>query len=206
MSGTTSGLKVRPNIKIAAILKISKYLNRFILTSDMERPSEINPQKLRLMLMTSLITSQCDVKVGWIQEMDTYSAYMSKSEYMESYWFSNKSNINIIYNISVVTITITMSVILANFGKYAISDCPFITCQNYHFGKYVGWSCLLLAKIWFWQVCSLVVFVCLFVCLFVRKFHKISRTSQPIITKLAQKQALVHDSCKFVGQECRLNS
>ena len=31
-----------------------------------------------------------------------------------------------IYNISVITITITMSIILANFGKYAISDCPFI--------------------------------------------------------------------------------
>ena len=92
----------------------------------MKRPSEINPQKLRLMLMTSLITSQRGVKVGWLQEMDTYSAYMSKSQYMESYWFSSKSNINIIYNISVVTITITMSVILANFGKYAISDCPFI--------------------------------------------------------------------------------
>ena len=76
--------------------------------------------------MTSLITSQRHVRVGWIQEMDTYSAYMSKSQYMQSYWFSNKSNINIIYNISVVTITITMSVILANFGKYAISDCPFI--------------------------------------------------------------------------------
>ena len=45
---------------------------------------------------------------------------------MQSYWFSNQSNINIIYNISVVTITITMSVILANFGKYAISECPFI--------------------------------------------------------------------------------
>ena len=76
--------------------------------------------------MTSLITSQRDVKVGWIQEMDTYSAYMSKSQYMQPYWLSNKSNINIIYNISVVTITITMSVILANFGKYAISDYPFI--------------------------------------------------------------------------------
>ena len=31
-----------------------------------------------------------------------------------------------IYNISVITITITMSIILANFDKYAISDCPFI--------------------------------------------------------------------------------
>ena len=45
---------------------------------------------------------------------------------MQSYWFSKQSKINIIYNISVITITITMSIILANFGKYAISDCPFI--------------------------------------------------------------------------------
>ena len=48
------------------------------------------------------------------------------SQYMQPYWFSNQSNINIIYNISVITITITMSIIIANFGKYAISDCPFI--------------------------------------------------------------------------------
>ena len=58
----------------------------------------------------------------------------------------------------------------------------------------------------FWQVRNLRLPFHLFVCLFVRKFHKISRTSQPIITKLGQKQALVHDSCKFVGQECRLNN
>ena len=45
---------------------------------------------------------------------------------MQSYWFSKQSKINIIYNISVIPITITMSIILANFGKYAISDCPFI--------------------------------------------------------------------------------
>ena len=45
---------------------------------------------------------------------------------MQSYWFSKQSKINITYNISVITITITMSIILANFGKYAISDCPFI--------------------------------------------------------------------------------
>ena len=45
---------------------------------------------------------------------------------MQSYWFSKQSKINTIYNISVITITITMSIILANFGKYAISDCPFI--------------------------------------------------------------------------------
>ena len=54
---------------------------------------------------------------------------------MQSYRFSNQSNINIIYNISIITITNTMSIIniLANFGKYAISDCPFICllgCQT----------------------------------------------------------------------------
>ena len=62
---------------------------------------------------------------------------------------------------------------------------------KFDFGKYVRWSCLS---------------VCLCVCLFVRKFHKISRTAQSIITKLRCKQALVHDSCKFVGQECRSNN
>ena len=45
---------------------------------------------------------------------------------MQSCWFSNQSNINIFYNMSVITITITISIILANFGKCAISDCPFI--------------------------------------------------------------------------------
>ena len=55
------------------------------------------------------------------------------NQYMQSYWFSKQSKINIIYNISVITITITMTIILANFGKYAISDCPFITCQNLQF-------------------------------------------------------------------------
>ena len=50
---------------------------------------------------------------------------------MQSYWFSKQSKINIIYNISVITITITMSIILANFGKYAISDCLFISIVNW---------------------------------------------------------------------------
>ena len=87
------------------------------MTLDMERMSEINPKKALLMLMTSLLTSQRDIKVGCLQGMDTDSAYISKSQYMQSYWFSNKSNINIIYNISVMTITITIIIILANFGK-----------------------------------------------------------------------------------------
>ena len=80
--------------------------------------------------MTSLIASQPDVKVRWKKEMDTDSAFLTKSQYMQSYWFSNKSNLNIIYNISVITITITITIILANFGKYAISDCPFIVFVN----------------------------------------------------------------------------
>ena len=63
------------------------------------------------------------------------------SQYMQSYWFSNKSNINIIYNISVITITITMSIILANFGKYAISDCPFIYVFIYFILKCLKASC-----------------------------------------------------------------
>ena len=178
----------------------------------MERVSEIHPLKALLMLMTWLITSQRDVKVGWIQEIDTDSAYMSKSQYTQSYWFPNKSNINIIYNISVITITITLIIILANFGKYAISDCLFICLSvcylpKFTFGKYVRWSCLFVTcqnfgKYVRWSC----LFVCLLVCLFVRKFHKISRTTQSIITKLGHKQALVHDSCKFVGQECRSNN
>ena len=128
--------------------------------------------------------------------MNTDSAYLTKSQYMQSYWFSNKSNINIIYNISVITITITMTIILGNFGKYAISDCPFITCYlpKFDFGKYV--RCLLvtcqnliLASMFVGCVCYLYVrltvcylpkfrrnlqvcsfdglSVCLFVCLFV---------------------------------------
>ena len=52
-----------------------------------------------------------------------------------------------------------MSIILANFGKYAISDCPFITCQNLILASmFVGHVCYL-PKLPFWQVCSLVVFV-----------------------------------------------
>ena len=61
-----------------------------------------------------------------------------------------------------------MTIISANFGKYAISDCPFITCQNLHFGKYVRWSCLLLAKITI-LVSMLVGHVCLSVCYYLPK-------------------------------------
>ena len=44
--------------------KFRNILDRFILTSDMERSSEIMPEKVFLMLMTSLMTSQRDVKVS----------------------------------------------------------------------------------------------------------------------------------------------
>ena len=84
------------------------------------------------------------------------------SQYMQSYWFSKQSSINIIYNISVITITITMSIISANFGKYAISDCPFITCQNLQFWQVCSFDGLLLAKI---SKKFASMFVCRFVCL-----------------------------------------
>ena len=61
------------------------------------------------------------------------------SQYMQSYWFSKQSKINIIYNISVITITITMSIILENFGKYAISDCPFILCVRQFYKFIIMW-------------------------------------------------------------------
>ena len=115
----------------------------------MERSSEIY-QKSTFYVddVTDNVTARRQI---WcIQEMDTDSAYLTKSQYMQSYWFSNKSNINITSNISVITITITMSIILANFGKYAISDCLFITCQN-----------LILASMFVGCVC---LFVCLSVC------------------------------------------
>ena len=98
------------------------------------------------------------------------------SQYMQSYWFSKQSSINIIYNISVITITITMSIISANFGKYAISDCPFITCQNFQF----------------WQVCSSDgLSVGLSVCLFVCNIHDTGRTVRAINTKLYRYMYLV---------------
>ena len=59
-----------------------------------------------------------------------------------------------------------------NLLKSTLTDVAyqFIICQNLHFGKYVGWSCLsicLSITCKFWQVCWLVVFVYLSVCLFV---------------------------------------
>ena len=66
-----------------------------------------------------------------------------------------------------------MSIILANFGKYAISDCPFITCQNLHFGKYVRLT------------------VCLFVCLSVCNVNNTGRTVEAINIKLGTYMYLV---------------
>ena len=64
LSGITSGLKDRPNLKMAAILKIFKFHYSFISTSDMKRSSQIVQEKLVFMLMTSLITSQEILKIA----------------------------------------------------------------------------------------------------------------------------------------------
>ena len=150
--------------------------------------------------MTSLITSQRDVKVGWLREMDTDSAYMSKSQYMQSNWFSNKSNINIIYNISVMTITITIIIILANFGKYAISDCLFICLLLAKItilaSMFVGHVCLFVTcqNFQFWQVCS---------------FDRFFVTCQNVITcqnlhfgKYVRWSCLYYHFGKYVGWSC----
>ena len=81
------------------------------------------------------------------------------------------------------------------------------TCQNLILASmFVGRVSYYLLKLAFWQVCCLVLFVCLSVFLFVWIFYKTSRTTQSIINKLGHKKALVHDSSKFVGQECRSNN
>ena len=79
--------------------------------------------------VNGLITRSPGHKTGGCRGVKSISII---SQYMQSYWFSKQSKFNIIYNISVITITNTMSIILANFGKYAISDCPFIpSCYSF---------------------------------------------------------------------------
>ena len=74
LSGITSGLKDRPNLKMAAILKIFKLHYSFILTSDMKRPLQIVQEKLVFLLMTSLMTSQEIVKVASLYSLHFSSA------------------------------------------------------------------------------------------------------------------------------------
>ena len=101
------------------------------------------------------------------------------------------------YNLkySFITITIKMSIMLANFGKYAISDCPFITCQNLHFGKYVRWSCL-----------SVCLSVCLFVCLygnFTKSQKRLSQSSPDLVTSKHQSMVPASSLDKNVAQITR---
>ena len=66
--------------------------------------------------------------------------------------------------------------------------CRFVTCQNLHFGKYVRWSCLLLAKITI-LASMLVGHVCLFVSLsvclygnFTKSQERLSQSSPNLVT------------------------
>ena len=105
------------------------------------------------------------------------------NESAPAWWelFCLKFNIIFIINTLIIFITSVIH-ILGNFGKYAISHCRFITCQNFQFWQvcssdgllkilasmFIWWFvCLLLAKIFqFWQVCSSDgLSVCLSVCL-----------------------------------------
>ena len=49
---------------MAAIWKYWNINNRFNLTSDMKRSSQIMPEKVFLVVMTSLMTSQSSLKIG----------------------------------------------------------------------------------------------------------------------------------------------
>ena len=83
-------------------------------------------------------------------------------------------------------------------------------CNIGYLSGHVSMALKFRVDIWvskFWQVCNLRLPFHLFICLlFVREFHKNSRTSQPLLTKLGDKQVFEHNSCKFVGQECWSNN
>ena len=87
--------------------------------------------------------------------------------------------------------------LLLNFGMSAISDCPFITCQNLHFGKYVGLTVCYLPKVTFWQVCW---FNGLSVCPSLYKITDNSRNLWDIFTKISQQMSLGCSSIAFSFQ------
>ena len=81
---------------------------------------------------------------------------------------------------------------------------PKFTCQNYHFGKYVGWSCLLLAKIYILasmfvgRVCYLSVCLFYFTCQNLH-FGKYVRWSCLLLAKITiLASMLVGHVCPFV--------
>ena len=67
----------------------------------------------------------------------------------------------------------------------------FVTCQNYHFGKYVRWSCL---------------FVCLSVCLygsFTLSQERVSQSSPNLVTSKHWSMIPASSLDKVVGQKTR---
>ena len=75
-----------------------------------------------------------------------------------------------------------------------------ITCQNLHFGKYVGLTVCYLPKFTFWQVCW---FNGLSVCLFVRLFKRSRITLEPFeisSPKLVHRCILVAVPCYFFSR------
>ena len=76
---------------------------------------------------------------------------------------------------------------------------------KFDFGKYVRWSCLLLAKIFnFGKYVRLTVClsVCVFVCLSVRNFFDTGHSFRYIVTKLGPSMYLCHVTMPivFLGQ------
>ena len=82
---------------------------------------------------------------------------------------------------------------------FHLSVCLFVTCQNLHFGKYVRWSCLLLAKNYI-SASMFVGRVCLFVCYLPKfDFGKYVRWSCLLLAKIYILASM------FVGRVCYLS-
>ena len=62
--GITYGKNICRDLKMGSIWKCQNIKHSFNLTSDMQRSSQIIPESVFLMLMTSSMTSQGDLKVA----------------------------------------------------------------------------------------------------------------------------------------------
>ena len=93
--------------------------------------------------------------------------------------------------ISVVVIMLRVIIILEIFDKYAISNCPFITCQNF-VERFNGVSVCYLPKFNFGMYVRLT--VCLFACLFVTRYLTSGLTyhHQHWLTYVSGQQAKGH--------------
>ena len=160
--------------------------------------------------MTSLITSQRDVKVGWIQEIDTFSAYM--------FWQVRNLRLPFHYYLpkftfwqvcSLVVFVTCQNLILASMFVGRV--CLFVSCQNLILASmFVGRVCLfvtcqnlILASMFVGRVC---LFVCLSVCLygnFTKSQERLNQSSPNLVISKHQSMIPASSLDKNVGQITR---